>query len=86
MINGIIAEVHLSFALSSEVSVSAMTDFKVSKPFRIPLKSNRTVTSTEVHWLPPKFGCVKINIDGSSMILLFMGILVQSSETDTFTF
>lgn len=63
MINGIIVEVHLRFALSLKDGASAVTDFKVSKLFKIPLKSNRIINITEVYLLP-------------LMVLLHVGLLV----------
>jgi len=43
-----------------------MAEFKVTQFFNIPHRSSRLVSATEVRWLPPAAGRIKVNIDGSS--------------------
>jgi len=44
-----------------------MTDFKLFQLFGVPLKASRVDPVAQVKWISPRFGCVKINIDGSSV-------------------
>lgn len=47
-------------------STADMKDLRMSQLFGIPLKTSRAHTPQASHWLPPDFGWVKINCDGSS--------------------
>lgn len=66
LINRVMSEVHLSFDLVLARGTSYMTDFCIAQLFHVPLRPSRTVVTTDIFWIHPKMGCIKINVDGSS--------------------
>lgn len=66
LINCIIAEVKQSFDLVLFNTADAMSNFKISQLFGIPIKARNISILNSTHWIPLQPGCVKINCDGSS--------------------
>jgi ribonuclease HI len=66
LINRVMSEVHLSFDLVLARGTSYMTDFCIAQLFHVPLRPPRTGVTTDIFWIHPKMGCIKINVDGSS--------------------
>jgi hypothetical protein len=66
LINKVISEVRLSFDIVLARGISSMTDFRITQLFHVPLLPPRTVVTTDILWIPPEMGCIKIIVDGSS--------------------
>jgi len=66
LIYHIVAEVKMSSSLMVGANHSSSLDVKVSSLFQLSLRPSRQIFYSNVYWIPPRQGCIKINFDGAS--------------------